>query len=205
MTYPLLSLIVFTPFLGALFVMLLPSEPPAIARRAAFVFSLVPFVLSLEMLRQFDPAIGTFQMTEKVAWIPNLGVYYSLGVDGFSLWLIILTTLLTPVVILAAWGDIVRLVKEFMGLVLFMEGAMLGALVAVDLFLFFVFWELMIVPFFFVIGVWGGPRRRYATIKFVLYTMVGSALMFVGMIYLVLKHAQNNPITFDIVSLYKVP
>ncbi|MCK6555889.1 NADH-quinone oxidoreductase subunit M [Candidatus Binatia bacterium] len=204
MTWPILSALIFVPFLAALFVVLLPAEPPAIARRAAFLFSLVPLALSLEMLRHFDPAIGTFQLAEKAAWIPSLGVYYSLGVDGFSLWLVVLTTLLTPTVILAAWGDINRLVKEFMALMLFMEGAMIGALVAVDLFLFFVFWEFMTVPMFFVIGIWGGARRRYATIKFILYTMVGSALMFVAMMYLAFKHAQTNPITFDIVSLYNV-
>jgi NADH-quinone oxidoreductase subunit M len=202
--WPLLSLITFTPIIAAIFVALLPPEPPRIARRAAFIFSLIPFALSLVMVWQFDPTIGAFQLTEKVAWIPSLGVYYSLGVDGFSLWLIVLTTFLTPVVILSAWGDIQRLVKEFMALMLFMEGSMVGALVAIDLFLFFVFWELMLIPMFFVIGVWGGPRRRYATTKFVLYTMFGSALMMVGVFYLVFQHAQGGALTFDIVSLYDV-
>src|SRR5215470_17063531 len=178
MQWPLLSLIVFTPIVAAV------------------------FALSLILLSQFDARVGTFQMTEKVPWIPSLGVFYSLGVDGFSLWLILLTTLLTPVVILAAWGDINRFVKEFMCLMLVMEGSMIGAIVAVDLFLFFVFWELMLIPMFFVIGIWGGPRRRYATLKFILYTMAGSALMFVAVFYLVFKHAQSGPITFDIVSLY---
>jgi NADH-quinone oxidoreductase subunit M len=202
MRWPILSLVTFTPLIAALFVALVPSQPARIARRAAFVFSLIPFALSLVMLWQFDPAVGTFQLTEKAAWIPSLGVYYSVGVDGFSLWLIVLTTFLTPIVILAAWGDINRLVKEFMCLMLIMEGSMIGALVAVDLFLFFVFWELMLVPMFFVIGVWGGPRRRYATIKFVLYTMVGSALMLVAVFYLVFKHAQGGALSFDIVGLY---
>src|SRR5215470_8433974 len=198
---PILSLIVFAPLVGALMVALLPAQPLAIPRRAAFIFSLIPFVLSLLMLAAFDPRIGTLQLTEKVSWIPSLGVYYSLGVDGFSLWLILLTTLLTPVVILAAWGDIIRYCKEFMLLMLLLEGCMLGALVAVDLFLF---WELMLFPMFFVIGIWGGPRRRYATIKFVLFTMSGSALMLAAMIYLVLRHGQTNPLTFDIVTLYSV-
>jgi NADH-quinone oxidoreductase subunit M len=202
MHWPLLSLITFTPLLSGVFVALLPAQPFSIARRAAFVFSLIPFALALCMVWQFDPLVGTFQLTEKAAWIPSLGVYYSLGVDGFSLWLIVLTTFLTPVVILSAWGDINRYVKEFMCLMLIMEGAMIGALVAVDLFLFFVFWELMLIPMFFVIGVWGGPRRRYATIKFVLYTMVGSALMLVAVFYLVFAHAKGGPLSFDIVSLY---
>jgi NADH-quinone oxidoreductase subunit M len=201
---PILSLIVFSPLVGALMVALLPAQPLAIPRRAAFIFALIPFGLSLLMLAAFDPTVGTLQLTEKVAWIPRLGVYYSLGVDGFSLWLILLTTLLTPVVILAAWGDVERYVKEFMLLMLLLEGCMLGALVAVDLFLFFLFWELMLFPMFFVIGVWGGPRRRYATIKFVLFTMSGSALMLAAMIYLVLRHAQTHQLTFDIVTLYSV-
>jgi len=195
-------MIVFSPLVGALMVALLPAQPLGIPRRAAFMFSLIPFLLSLLMLAAFDPAVGELQLTEKVAWIPSLGVYYSLGVDGFSLWLILLTTFLTPLVILAAWGDIERYCKEFMLLMLVLEGCMLGALVAVDLFLFFLFWELMLFPMFLVIGVWGGPRRRYATIKFVLFTMAGSALMLAAMIYLVLRHAQTNPLTFDIVTLY---
>src|SRR4030095_8433889 len=201
---PILSLIVFAPIVGALMVALLPAQPLAIPRRAAFIFSVIPFVLSLLMLAAFDPSLGTLQLTEKVSWIPRLGVNYSLGVDGFSLWLIILTTLLTPVIILAAWGDIVRYTKEFMLLMLLLEGCMLGALVAVDLFLFFLFWELMLFPMFFVIGVWGGPRRRYATIKFVLFTMTGSALMLAAMIYLGLPPPQTKPVTFDIVTLYSV-
>ena len=202
MNLPVLSLIVFSPFVGALMVALLPAQPLAIPRRAAFIFSWIPFLLSLIMLAAFDPTVGRLQLTEKASWIPRLGVYYSLGVDGFSLWLILLTTFLTPLVILAAWGDIERYCKEFMLLMLVLEGCMLGALVAVDLFLFFLFWELMLFPMFFVIGVWGGPRRRYATIKFVLFTMAGSALMLAAMIYLVLRHAQTHPLTFDIVTLY---
>src|ERR1700688_3951571 len=111
MNIPILSLIVFSPLVGALMVALLPAEPLNIPRRAAFTFSLIPFLLSLLMLMAFQPGVGPLQLTEKVAWIPRLGVYYSLGVDGFSLWLILLTTFLTPIVILAAWGDIVRYCK----------------------------------------------------------------------------------------------
>ncbi len=199
---PILSLIIFSPIACALILGLLPAQPLQIPRRAAFMFSLIPLALALIMLAQFDPAVGTFQLTEKVAWIKAMGVYYSLGVDGFSLWLVLLTTLLTPSIVLAAWGDIEKQCKEFMMLVLGLEGLMLGALLAVDLFLFFLFWELMLFPMFFIIGVWGGPRRRYATIKFVLFTMAGSALMLAGMIYLVLHHAETNKITFDIVTLY---
>jgi NADH-quinone oxidoreductase subunit M len=202
MDLPILSLIVFSPLAGAIMIGLLPATPLAIPRRAAFIFSLVPLALSLMMVAAFDPTIGTLQLTEKAAWIPRLGIHYSVGVDGFSLWLIVLTTFLTPSIILAAWGDIERYCKEFMILMLVLEGCMLGALVAVDLFLFFLWWELMLFPMFLVIGVWGGPRRRYATIKFVLFTMSGSALMLAAMIYLVLRHADTHAMTFDIVTLY---
>ncbi|MGD9764707.1 MAG: NuoM family protein [Candidatus Binatia bacterium] len=202
---PILSLIIFSPIVCALMIGLLPAQPLQIPRRAAFVFSLIPLALSLVMLDMFQPGIGEFQLTEKVRWIPQLGVYYSLGVDGFSVWLVLLTALLTPSIILASWGDIEKYCKEFMMLILALEGLMLGALLAVDLFLFFLFWELMLFPMFFIIGVWGGPRRRYATLKFVLFTMAGSAMMLAGMIYLVLRHAgPGKNLTFDIVTLYSV-
>jgi NADH-quinone oxidoreductase subunit M len=201
---PILSLIIFTPLLGAVVIGLMPGEPLQVPRRAAFALSLIPFGLALIMLAMFQPGVGDLQLAEKVSWIPSLGVNYSLGVDGFSLWLVMLTTLLTPSIILAAWGDIEKYCKQFMMLILGLEGMMLGALLSVDLFLFFLFWELMLFPMFFIIGVWGGPNRRYATIKFVLFTMSGSALMLAGMIYLVLRHAQTHPLTFDIVTLYSV-
>jgi len=201
---PILSFLIFAPIAGALLIGLLPAQPLQIPRRAALAFSLIPLLLALVMLGQFEPGVGDLQLAEKVAWIPTIGVYYSLGVDGFSLWLVVLTTLLTPSIILAAWGDIEDRCKQFMMLILVLEGMMLGALLSVDLFLFFLFWELMLFPMFFIIGVWGGPNRRYATIKFVLFTMAGSALMLTGMLYLVLRHAQDHPITFDIVTLYSV-
>jgi NADH-quinone oxidoreductase subunit M len=202
MDLPLLSLIVFWPIVAAALVQLLPSEPVQGPRRAAFVLSLVPFLLTLVVIWIFDPADGNFQLVEKYRWIPTLGIDYSVGVDGFSLWMIGLTTFLTPVIILAAWGDIQKRVKEFMVAMLLMEGFMLGALVAVDLFLFFVFWEAMLVPMFLVIGVWGGPRRRYAALKFFIYTMSGSVLMLVAVIYLVWRHSQGSTMTWDIPSLY---
>ena len=202
MDAPILSLILWSPLAFGLLLLLVPSEPIGVPRRTAFAFSLVPFLLSLVMLGRFDPRIGTLQLVESVEWMPSLGVQYSLGVDGFSLWLVLLTTLLTPVVLLASWSDIRHRAKEFMVFMLVLEWGMLGALVAIDLFLFFLFWELMLFPMFFVIGIWGGEHRYYATLKFVLFTMAGSALMLVAVLYLVLTHAQTGPLTFDIVSLY---
>ena len=201
----MLSSIVLAPLIAAIFVAVLPAEPIAVARRAAFAFSLVPFFLSLLLLASFDPSVGTMQFTEYLSWIPSLGVAYSVGVDGFSLWLIVLATFLTPLVILAAWGDVHRNVKAYMCLMLLLEGCMLGCLVARDLFLFFVWWELMLFPMFFLIGAWGGANRRYATIKFVLFTMLGSALMLVAILYLAWRHAAVGAATFEIESLYNTP
>jgi NADH-quinone oxidoreductase subunit M len=203
---PLLSLIVFSPIVAAGVVQLLPAEPVRVPRVAAFVLSLIPFGLSLLMLARFDPTVGTMQLEERVTWVPSLGANYAMGVDGFSLWLILLTTFLTSVVILAAWTDITDRVRLFMTLMLFLEGSMLGALCATDLLLFFFFWEFMLIPMAFVIWLWGHARRRYAAIKFIVYTLAGSAFMLVGVVYLALRHAQTTGApSFDIVTLYGTP
>jgi len=181
---PLLTLIVFTPFGGALMLALLPREPDAGLRRAALVFSLVPLALSLWMLARFEPADGGFQFVERAAWIPAWGATYHLGVDGVSLFLVVLTTVLTPIVLLDSWGNVHRRVKDFLVLMLLLEAGMLGTLVALDLFLFYVFWEVMLVPMVLLIGVWGGPRRVYAAVKFVLFTMAGSLPMLLAIVYL---------------------
>ena len=203
---PVLTLIMFSPLVAALIVLVLPAEPVRVPRVAAFVLSLVPFALSLLMLARFDPTLGTLQMQERVHWIPPLGVDYAVAVDGFSLWLILLTTFLTPVVVLAAWTDITQRVRLFMALMLILESSMLGALCATDLLLFFFFWEFMLIPMVFVIWLWGHGRRQYAATKFILYTLAGSAFMLVGMVYLALRHMQETgrP-SFDILTLYGTP
>src|SRR5579885_3041773 len=155
---PLVTLMVFAPLAGAALLGLLRREPVAGTRRAALVFALVP-------------------------WIPAWGIEYRVGVDGISLLLVLLTAFLTPVVVLASWGDIDRWDREFYASLLVLETGMLGAFVALDLFLFYVFWELMLVPMFLVIGIWGGQRRIYATLKFVLFTLAGSLLMLVAILY----------------------
>jgi NADH:ubiquinone oxidoreductase subunit 2 (subunit N) len=166
MTLPLLTLIVFTPVVGALMVAVLPREPDAGLRRAALVFSLVPFALSLWMLGRFDPADAGFQFVERASWIPAWGVSYHLGVDGVSLFLVLLTTFLTPIVLLDSWGNIHRRVKDFLVLMLLLEAGMLGALLALDLFLFYVFWEVMLVPMVLLIGVGrAAPRLRGGQVR----------------------------------------
>jgi NADH-quinone oxidoreductase subunit M len=180
---PLLTLIVFSPLVGAALLAVLPREPVGGVRRVALAFALVPLALSLWMLARFVAGVGDFQLVERAQWIPQWGIEYRLGVDGVSLFLVLLTTVLTPIVVLASWGDIERRVKEFFAFLLVLETGMLGTLVALDMILFYVFWEVMLVPMYFLIGVWGGPRRVYAALKFVLFTMVGSLLMLVAILY----------------------
>ena len=199
----LLTAVVFSPLLGAFFLGVLPGRDVGTIRRAAFAFSLVPLVLSLVVLGRFEPARGDFQLVERLAWIPDFGVSYHLGIDGISLFLVLLTTLLTSIVILAAFGDVHRRVREYMILMLVLETGMLGALLALDLFLFYVFWEVMLVPMYLLIGVWGGARRIYAAIKFALYTMFGSLLMLVAILYLAWMHADaTGSWSFNLLELY---
>jgi NADH-quinone oxidoreductase subunit M len=203
---PIVTLVLFSPLVAALIVLALPAEPVRVPRVAAFVLSLVPLALALVMLARFDPNVGTLQLRERVAWVPALGVDYAVGVDGFSLWLILLTAFLTPVVILAAWTDITHRVRLFMALMLVLECTMLGALCATDLLLFFFFWEFMLIPMVFVIWLWGHSRRQYAATKFILYTLTGSAFLLVGIVYLSLRHAQTaGAPSFDITTLYGTP
>jgi NADH-quinone oxidoreductase subunit M len=196
---PLLTLIVFTPVAGALMVALLPREHDAGLRRAALVFSLVPLALSLWMLALFEPADAGFQLVERARWVPAWGASYHLGVDGVSLFLVVLTTVLTPIVLLDSWGNVHRRVKDYLVLMLLLEAGMLGTLVALDLFLFYVFWEVMLVPMVLLIGVWGGPRRVYAAVKFVLFTMAGSLPMLVAIVYMAwrTKGAAGGAASFD--------
>ncbi len=199
----MLSLILFAPLVGALTLLFIPRQQIAGLRRSAFIFSLPSFVFSLLLVTAFNPADAGFQFVESVPWIPGFEIYYRVGVDGVSLFLILLTTFLTPLVILFAWGDVEKRVKEFMILFLLLETGMLGAFMALDLFLFYVFWEVMLVPMYLIIGVWGGARRVYAAIKFVLFTMVGGLLMLVAIIYLVwLYQGAHGQLSFDLRQLY---
>jgi NADH-quinone oxidoreductase subunit M len=197
----LLSLTLFTPFVGACLLALLPREHEQGIRRAAFALSLVPFVISLVVLGRFTAGVPGFQLEEQAAWIPQWGISYHLGVDGVSLFLVLLTTFLTPIVILGAWNDVAKRAKEYFVLFLLLETGMLGALVALDLFLFYVFWEAMLVPMYLLIGVWGGPRRVYAATKFVIFTMVGSLPMLVAILYCVWKTKAGGAMSFDYARL----
>ncbi len=184
----LLSLVTLLPAAGALVLAVLPARPAALHRWLALGLSLVVFILSCVVWLRFDPDLPSFQLQEQLSWIPQYGISYHIGVDGISLLLVMLTTLLIPVVILASWSSIDAHVKGFHISLLLLTTGMIGAFVALDLFLFYVFWELMLIPMYFIIGVWGGPRRIYAAVKFVLFTMVGSLLMLVAILYLAWYH-----------------
>jgi NADH-quinone oxidoreductase subunit M len=185
MNLPILSVITFLPLVAALvIVFFVPKKNEKAIIHIATWTALADFFLSLIPLAQYDRSNGGFQFLETASWIPSLGVQYKLGVDGVSLLLVVLTTLLSFISILASWEAIKERVKEYYVFFLLLEVGMLGVFSALDLFLFYIFWEVMLVPMYFIIGVWGGPRKLYAAIKFFLYTLFGSVLMLLGIIAL---------------------
>jgi NADH-quinone oxidoreductase subunit M len=192
----MLSAIIFSPLLGAALLLFVPGDKIGALRRGALLFATVPFAFSCVLLAAFEPAAPGFQFAESVAWIPQWGISYAVAVDGVSLFLLLLSTVLTPLVVLWSWGDIERRVKGYFVMLLALETGMNGALLATDLFLFYVFWELMLVPMYFIIGVWGGPRRIYAAVKFVLFTMVGSLLMLVAILFLAIQTRETGALSF---------
>ncbi len=202
LSFPYLSLIIFLPLLGAVVVALLPARQTQNIRRTALGFSLLTFVLSLGLYVGFDSTTARLQFVDRVEWIPALGIRYYVGLDGISLLLVLLTTLLSAVSILSTWKAIDDRVKEFMVSMLLLETALLGVFSAIDLVAFFVFWEASIIPMYFIIGIWGGRRRVYATIKFVLYTMAGSAFMLIAILALVYTYFRAHGVwTFDLMQL----
>ncbi|HVM29189.1 MAG TPA: NADH-quinone oxidoreductase subunit M [Candidatus Limnocylindrales bacterium] len=185
---PLLSIVIFLPLVGALAIAFIPRERLALIRGAALVTALATFVVSLFLLLGFDANVADFQMREEMEWIPAFGIEYKLGLDGMSLALVVLTTTLTWIAILASFGPIVDRVKEYMISFLVLEVGMIGVFLALDMFLFYIFWEIVLVPMYLIIGIWGGSNRIYATIKFVLYTLVGSLLMLVAILGLAFNY-----------------
>lgn len=185
---PYLSLIVFLPLAAALVILLAPKEW---SRWIAGAVSLAVMALSVEVFALFDRAASGFQFVEKTAWIPQYGVSYFLAVDGISLPMVVLTGLLTFIAVLASWRLELR-TKEYFALVMVLETAMLGVFTSLDLLLFFLFWELELAPMYLLIGIWGGPRREYAAMKFILYTIVGSVFMLVGIFALYFAAGQNS-------------
>jgi NADH-quinone oxidoreductase subunit M len=188
--FPIVSLIVFLPLLGSVVVAFLPGGRPDLARWTALGFALATWVASLLLLVGFTPGRPGFEYVQELQWIPLFGIQYKVGVDGLSMALVILTTTLSWISILASFSPIQNRVKEYMISFLVLEVGMTGVFVAQDLFLFYIFWELVLVPMYLIIGIWGGKNRIYATIKFVLYTLVGSLLMLVAILATAYTFAQ---------------
>jgi len=200
-TSNILTIVAFTPAVGALLLLFYNREHVRSIRAFTLIITILAFVFSLHLVAHFDSTNPDFQFAIRVPWIPSLGIDYSMGVDGISLFLIVLTTLLTPLAVLASWSIHDRL-KEYFVFMLLLETGMIGVFAALDFFLFYVFWEVMLVPMYFLIGVWGGQRRIYAAIKFVLYTMIGSVLMLVAIIALYIMHGEaTGTFTFSYIQI----
>ncbi|MBX4899856.1 NADH-quinone oxidoreductase subunit M [Rhizobium bangladeshense] len=195
MGFPLLSVIIFTPVVGAAVLMFLRGDDAM--RWTALSFTILDLALCIAMLVGFDTTTHAMQFTETRSWVPALGINYALGIDGISALFVFLTALLGSICVLASWVAIDRKVKEFMICLLFMQALMLGVFCALDLFLFYVFWEAMLIPMYLIIGVWGGEGRVYAAIKFFLYTLAGSLLFLIGVVVLYFYGGR----TFDILAL----
>ena len=199
---PVLTTLVFLPLLGGIAVLATGRGRDALARQLALVVSLVTFVVSLVVWARFDPASADYQFVERYTWLPDFGISYHIGVDGISLLLVILTTFLTPISLLCAWESIEKRVREFAFFMLALEAAMIGVFVSIDLFLFYLFWDAMLIPMYFLIGVWGYDRRIYAAVKFILYTMAGSVLMLIAIIWIAYHHQSAVGVpSFDLVDL----
>src|SRR5580700_225856 len=201
----LLSIVLFAPLAGMLVLLFIPSSAKTVIKLWANLVAFACFLISLPLVTRFDKSALGYQMVEQADWIPSLGVKYLIGVDGISMLLVMLTTLVTFLAILSAWNAIDYRLKEYYAMFLLLETGMIGVFLSLDFFLFYVFWELVLVPMYFIIGVWGGPRKLYAAIKFFLYTLAGSVLMLLGILTLYFQHFhQFGFYTFEIAELMQL-
>ncbi|MSO19630.1 MAG: NADH-quinone oxidoreductase subunit M [Acidobacteria bacterium] len=198
----ILSIVMFLPLAGALLMLFLPNENKTLIRWSANVIAFLGFLVSLPLVFWFDNSDGGFQFMESAEWIPSIGARYALGIDGISYLLIMLATLLGFIGVLCSWTYIENRVKEYYIFLLLLQTGMMGVFMSMDFFLFYVFWEVMLVPMYFLIGIWGGPRKLYAAIKFFLYTLSGSVLMLLGILAIYFwNHSVSGVWTFDIPTL----
>jgi NADH-quinone oxidoreductase subunit M len=203
--FPILTSLIGLPIAGALALFLVRDEEAnqSAIRRVALVVSLLVFAETILLWVRFDPASAVFQFVERHEWIPAFGISYAVGVDGISLFLVVLTGFLTPIALLSAWPSVHLRTRAFCMIVLLLESAMLGVFLSIDLFLFYVFWDAMLIPMYFLIGIWGYDRRVYAALKFMLYTMAGSVLMLLAIIGMAVLHkSTTGAYSFDLVQLY---
>ncbi len=198
---PVLSLTIWLPILGGLAVLASGDKAPNVSRWTALGFSVLTFLVSLLLWSGFDLTTAGMQFVERVPWIPAFNAWYHLGVDGIAMPLIVLTTFITILVVIAGWEVISYKPSQYMAAFLIMEGVMVGVFSALDAVLFYVFWEAMLIPMFIIIGVWGGPNRVYATIKFFLYTFFGSVFMLVALIYMYFKSGSLSILDFQAMPL----
>jgi len=196
----LLSILIWLPILGAIGVLMAGAQRPAMAKGLALVIAAVTFILGLPLFFSFDTTTAAMQFVEQRPWIEILNIQYYLGIDGFSAPLILLTLFFGVLVVIAGWRSIQKNVNQYMAAFLIMEGLMIGVFSALDGLLFYIFFEAMLIPMFLVIGIWGGPRRVYATIKFFLYTFLGSVFMLIGLIYLYIESG-----SWDILAWHDLP
>ncbi len=199
----ILSLMTFAPLIGVLLLFFIPKDSHSTLRGVAFAVALVTFLISLPLVTGFVTN-AEYQFETNLPWIAAgpFQMNYHVGIDGISLWLVILTTFIMPLAVLSTWTAVEEKVKEYMICLLLLEVAMLGAFVSLDLFLFYIFWELMLIPMYFIIGIWGGKQKIYAALKFFIYTMVGSVLMLVALIVLYFLGTKAGLETFDISTLH---
>ena len=199
MNHHLLSLLISLPIVGGCIVIGLGRRDSA-AKWVSLCVSILAFLLSIPLWARFNTGTADMQFVEHTAWIPSIHADFNIGVDGISMPLILLTTFTTVLIVIASWTNVAKRIAQYMGAFLILEGLMIGVFAALDAALFYVFWEAMLLPMFIIIGVWGGPRRVYATIKFFLYTFIGSLLMLVALIYMYLKGG-----TYEIALLQGMP
>ncbi len=206
MSWPILSIITFFPLAGAAVLLFIRKGRGEAIRWITLTVTVTDFVVSLPLFFQFQLGSARMQFVENVPWIPSYGITYLLGIDGISLFLVLLTTFLTFVCVIACWNDIRDKVKEFMICLLFLETGMIGVFVSLDLFLFYVFWEAMLIPMYLLIGIWGNPARRvYAALKFFIYTMAGSVLMLAAILFLYFDFkSATGAGTFNVLQLYEL-
>ena len=202
----ILSIIIFLPFVGIILLIGINGEKHTVIKGITFITALVNFIISLALFRGFDSTTHEFQFATSIPWVKDYGISYHLGIDGISLFLVLLTTFLTVISVMACWNDIKKKVKGFMMCLLLLETGVIGVFVSLDLFLFYIFWEVMLIPMYLLIGVWGAPARRvYAAVKFFIYTMFGSLLMLVAILAIYFYNYNETGIyTFDLEQLYRL-
>ena len=199
--WPLLSLVIWTPILGGVLVLFIGDRQPAGARKITLVVAIATFLLTLPLYAQFNTDTHLMQFVERHSWIPEFNIEYFVGIDGISMPLILLTSFTTVIVVISSWEVIQYRVAQYMAAFLFMEGFMIGTFAALDSILFYIFFEAMLIPMFLVIGIWGGANRIYATIKFFLYTFIGSVLMLVSLIYMYTQSGSFAILDFHLLPL----